>query len=65
MKKIVGVIALLALGCGLSLRALAQVHITEMRAVTKSDCEQMADAQMFGSDHSGRHWFVLRCMTQS
>jgi len=67
--KSIGIVTVLALGCGLGLQALAQGPVADgaeaaKYAATKSECERRADAMNFGSHHSDRHWFVLRCMTE-
>jgi len=71
MRKTIGIIAVLALAAGLSLQASAQgpsrgVNPTDKYVGTKAECERRADARYSGSPrHSDRHWFVLRCMTES
>jgi hypothetical protein len=69
MAKTIGIVAVWAIGCALGLQALAQSPAEDVTAATKysatkSECERRADVMNFGS-HGDRHWFVLRCMTES
>jgi hypothetical protein len=55
-------LALLALGCAVSLGASAQGPNGDGYSATKPECEQKAEARNFGIHQSERHRFVLRCM---